>query len=125
MEQRGQRYHRERLGEALREELSSILAGELGDPRIGLVTVTDLVMGVGGKAMRVFVSVTGDEHEAKETIEGLRAATGYIRHELAENLSLRVPPEITFHLDKSEQYGERIDELLHRIKRKSKSKKTR
>ncbi|HWR37755.1 MAG TPA: 30S ribosome-binding factor RbfA [Clostridia bacterium] len=124
MEQRGQQHHKERLGEAMREELSTILAGELGDPRIGLVSITELVMGEGGRSMRVFVSVTGDEEEAKQAIEGLRSASGYIRHELAENLSLRHPPEITFHLDKSQQYGARIDELLKRTHRKAKNKKS-
>ena len=57
MEHRGNRHIRERRGEAIREELGSILAGELGDPRIGLVTITDLIMGEGGKSARVFVSV--------------------------------------------------------------------
>ena len=37
MEKRGAKYHRERLGEALREEIETIVEGELGDPRIGLV----------------------------------------------------------------------------------------
>ena len=38
MEKRGAKYHRERLGEALREEIETIVEGELGDPRIGLVS---------------------------------------------------------------------------------------
>jgi len=42
VERRGQKYHRERLGEALREEIETILEGELGDPRIGLVNVSEV-----------------------------------------------------------------------------------
>jgi len=122
MENRGSQYHRERLSIAFREEISSILAGELRDPRIGLVTVTDVVMAPGNKAMRVYVAVQGTDKEAEESLEGLRTAVGYIRHELAANLDLRKAPEITFHLDRSEQYNARIDQLLNRMeKRKKKS----
>ncbi|HEX2917760.1 MAG TPA: 30S ribosome-binding factor RbfA [Edaphobacter sp.] len=123
MESRGQQHHRERLVEAFREELSTILAGELGDPRIGLVTITDLVYNEGGKSVRVFVSVTGDDKEAKQTIDGLKAASGYIRHELAENLGLRHAPELLWTLDRSEHVKGRIDELLHRIEKRNKKGK--
>ncbi len=109
--------------EALREELSTILAGELADPRIGLVTVTDLVYNEGGKSVRVFVSVTGDEREAKETLDGLRAATGFIKHQLAENLGLRQAPDLQWTIDRSEQVTGRIDELLQRIEKRSKKGK--
>lgn len=123
MESRGQKHHRERMAEALREELSTILTGELADPRIGLVTVTDLVYNEGGKSVRVFVAVTGDEREAKETLEGLRSATGFIKHELAENLGLRQAPDLLWTLDRSEQVTGRIDELLTRIDKRAKKNK--
>lgn len=121
MESRGRKYHRERLIEALREELITILAGELGDPRIGLVTVTEVALAPGGKAMRVYVSMDGDEEEASLTLKALNAATGFIRHELATNLELRTAPEINFQIDRSEQYGARIDELLSRVKTRKKT----
>ncbi len=123
MESRGQKHHRERLAEAFREELSTILAGELADPRIGLVTITDLIINEGGKSVRVFVAVTGDDKEAKETMDGLRAASGYIKHELAENLGLRHAPDLLWTLDRSEQVTGRIDELLTRIEKRSKRTK--
>lgn len=122
MESRAQKHHRERLTESLREEVITILAGELADPRIGLVTVTDLIMGEGGRSMRVFVSVEGSEEEARQTLEGLNAATGYIRHELGENLGLRKVPELFFHLDQSEKYGARIDQLLTRLEKRARNK---
>jgi len=118
MQSRAQDHHRERLSGAMREELSTILAGELGDPRIGLLTVTDMVLQPGGKAVHVYVAVEGDDEEAKQTMMGLSSATGYIRHELAEALDLRAAPELTFHLDRSQQIGSRIEELLKRTKKK-------
>ena len=123
MESRSQKYHRERLVEALREELSTILAGELADPRIGLVTITDLVMNEGGKSARVFVSVSGDDKEAEESIEGLRSASGFIKHELSENLGLRHVPDLLWTLDRSESVKGRINELLTRIDKRSKKTK--
>jgi ribosome-binding factor A len=123
MESRSQKYHRERLVEALREELSTILAGELADPRIGLVTITDLVMNEGGKSARVFVSVTGDDKEAEASIEGLRDASGFIKHEISENLGLRHVPDLLWTLDRSESVKGRINELLTRIDKRSKKAK--
>lgn len=123
MESRGKQHHRERMVEAMREELSTILAGELADPRIGLVTITDFVFNEGGKSARVFIAVSGDDKEAKDTLEGLRGATGYIKHQLAENLGLRQAPDLQWTLDRSEQVTGRIDELLHRIERRSRKGK--
>ena len=105
--------------EAMREELTTILAGELADPRIGLVTITDFVFNEGGKSARVFVAVTGDDAEARATIEGLRDASGYIKHQLAENLGLRHAPDLQWTLDRSEQVTGRIDELLSRAEKRN------
>ena len=121
MERRGQKYHRERLGEALREEIETILEGELGDPRIGLVNVSEVHLAPDSKSARVFVVVAGDDDQASETMKGLQAASGYVRHELAERLQLRRTPELLFILDRSQQYQERIDELLSRTKKKPSS----
>jgi ribosome-binding factor A len=120
MENRGQKYHRGRMAEALREELIALVEGELGDPRIGLVSVSEVHLSEDGRTARVFVAVTGNEDEAQESLAGLNAARGYIRHQLTSRLALRQAPEVIFVLDQSEQYGGRIEELLQRIqKRKS------
>lgn len=119
MERRGQKYHRERLGGALREELTAILEGELSDPRIGLVNVTEVQLAPDSRSARVLIAVDGDDHEAVESMEGLQAAVGYIRRELAERLHLRRPPELNFVLDRSQQSAARVEELLGRTKRKA------
>lgn len=118
MERRGQKYHRERLGEALREEIETIVEGELGDPRIGLVSVSSVMLAEDSRSARVFVTVEGDDDEAKDSLQGLTAAVGFIRREVAERLQLRRPPELYFQLDRSQQAGARIDELLGRTKRR-------
>jgi ribosome-binding factor A len=118
LEQRGKQHHQERLAKALLEEIGALLAGELGDPRIGLASVTEVALAPGGKAARVFIHVEGTEEEGIATIDGLSAARGYMRHQIGERLGLRHVPELLFQLDRKEQYGQRIGELLQRSKRK-------
>jgi len=120
MENRGQKHHRGRLGEALREEIAALVEGELGDPRIGLVSVTEVHLAPDGRTARAFVSAAGSDEEAQESLEGLNAARGYIRHELTRRLGVRQAPEVFFVLDHSEQYGGRIEQLLQRIQKRRK-----
>ncbi len=122
MENRSAQHHKDRLVEAIKEELVIIVTGELSDPRIGLVTINETIMAPGGKAMRVYVAVEGAEREQKECVTALNDAVGFIRHQLAEALGLRVAPDLHFVLDNSNKYGSRIDELLHRIGKRSKKK---
>lgn len=106
------------MGEALREEIATIVQGELRDPRVAGAAVTEVILAPDGRSARVLAAVAGDEREQKRALQGLSSASGYIRHELAERLGLRHPPELIFQLDKSEQYGARIDQLLRRIQRR-------
>jgi ribosome-binding factor A len=118
VESRGAKYHRGRLGEALREEILAILEGELGDPRIGLATVSSVELADDSRSARVYVTVEGDDDEAKRTLEGLTAAVGFIRREVAARLHLRRPPELYFQVDRSGQHVARIDQLLKRTRKK-------
>ncbi|MFY9644827.1 MAG: 30S ribosome-binding factor RbfA [Terriglobales bacterium] len=120
MEQRGRKYHRGRLSEAIREEIETILEGELGDPRIGLASVTSVLMAEDARSARVMVHVAGDEAEADRTLEGLAAARNYVRHQLAERLRLRKPPELYFQVDRADQLESRVEELLGREKKRRK-----
>ena len=118
MEKRGAKYHRGRLGEALREEIETIVEGELGDPRIGLASVTSVELAEDSRSARILMAVHGNEEECQRTLEGLTAAVGFIRHEVADRLHLRRAPELYFVLDRSEKFNARINELLKRSKRR-------
>jgi len=122
LEKRGLKYHRERNGEALREEIEIILEGELADPRIGLVHVSEVKLAPDGRSAHVFVMVDGDDEEAEKTMEGLSAAVGFIRRELVERLRLRRAPDLIFQLDRGPEYQARIDELLNRTRKRHKEK---
>ncbi|HEY2392952.1 MAG TPA: 30S ribosome-binding factor RbfA [Candidatus Angelobacter sp.] len=123
-EHRARQHHRERVGETLKEEIGVIIEGELGDPRIALCTVTEIMLAPDNKSARVYIEVAGDEDEAEQTITAINAAKGYIKRELLLRMGVRHIPELHFVLDKSQQYGTRIDDLLGRIKKRTaKSKK--
>jgi ribosome-binding factor A len=117
VERRRQKHHRERMSEAMREEIETILEGELGDPRIGLINVSEVHLAEDARSARVMVVVQGDDAEAERNMQGLLNATTFIRHQLAERLNMRHPPELIFQLDRSQEYESRIEELLQRTKK--------
>ena len=120
MERRAVKHHRERLSGAIREEIETILEGELADPRIGLASVNVVLMAEDSRSARVLVNVQGDDAEAERTLQGLNAAKSYVRHALAERLHLRRPPELYFQIDRSDQLESRVDELLARAEKRRK-----
>lgn len=109
-------HHAERVAEEIRNEVSLMLAGELKDPRLSLsLSVTEVRLRPDLRAVRVFVRLEGGQEERTAALEGLKAASGYVRHELVERLQLRRAPEVFFEMDESEEYGRHIDELLHKL----------
>jgi len=120
VENRSAQHHKDRLHEAIKEELVSIVTGELSDPRVGLLSVTEVAIAPGGKSARVYIAADGGEREQKASVAALNDAVGFIRHRLAEAVGLRVAPDLHFVLDTSGQYGSRIDQLLERIEKRGK-----
>jgi ribosome-binding factor A len=102
----------------MREEIGAIIEGELGDPRIGLVAVSEVQLAPDGRSARVYVNVDGDDEEAERSLQGLNNARVWIRRELTERMQVRQAPELFFSLDRSDQYGSRIDQLLDRVKKR-------
>ena len=112
----------ERLAEEIRHEVDLMLAGELKDPRLaGSVQLTEVRVTPDLHTVRVFVRLEGNDEERVAAAEALKAAAGYVRHELVERLQLRRAPEIVFARDESEEYGRHIDELLRRVSPPKKS----
>jgi ribosome-binding factor A len=106
----------ERVADMLREEIAQIVGYELEDPRLTLVTVTDVRVSDDLRDARVFVTVTGDEAEHQAAMVALRHAAPYVRKQLGFALSLRHTPEIHFVRDTVEEQGQRVDRLLEEIK---------
>ena len=107
----------ERVADILREEISQIVGYELEDPRLTMVTVTDVRLSENLKAARVYVTVAGNEEEHRLALAALRHAAPYVRKQLSLSLNLPRTPEIHFIRDRVEEEGERVDKLLEQIER--------
>jgi ribosome-binding factor A len=101
----------QKIAELLHEELS-MLIHQASDPRLEPVTVTGVEVTPDLRLAYVYVSVLGDEEEARQSLAGLRHAAGFLRRELGASVSLRYLPELDFRLDDSLQQGLHIDQLL-------------
>ena len=101
-----------RVNEAVREVLSTRIAGGLKDPRIGFVTVTSVDTSPDLRQARVYVSVLGDESAREETLAGLSSAHGVLQHAIAHELRMKRTPTLQFVFDESIDRGMRITELL-------------
>lgn len=108
-------------GEVLKE-LSSIIRGEIKDPRIHPMTsVMAVEVAPDLKTCKAYISVLGNDEAKKATITGLKSAEGYIRRQLAKNLNLRNMPEIRFILDESIEYGVNMSKMIDEVTRKDAS----
>ncbi len=112
----------ERVADILREEIAQIVGYEMEDPRLTMVTVTEVRLSDNMRAARVYVTVAGNEEEHKSALAALRHATPYVRKKLGLSLNLPRTPEIHFVLDKIEEEGARVDQLLEKIENEWKRK---
>jgi ribosome-binding factor A len=101
-----------RIDEAMKVVLSDAIAKDLKDPRIGFVTVTGVKTSPDLRHARVYVSVLGDDPERSASIDGLRSAHGYLQRRLADELTLKHTPSLSFEYDDTVDRGMRINRLL-------------
>jgi len=101
-----------RVDEAIRQVLADALAGELADPRVGFVTVTDVKTSPDLRSARVFVSVLGGEVEREASLAGLRSAHGLLQRRIASELHLRRTPALSFDYDATTDRALRVNALL-------------
>lgn len=107
----------ERVASLIKREVSLMLIGDIKDDRVGagMVSVTDVNVSGDLQHAKIFVSIYGSDEARAETMEGLQAATGYIRRELGHRVRLRRTPEVIFLEDRSIERGTRILTLLNQI----------
>lgn len=106
----------ERLNEQLKREIASRLRTELRDPRVQSVGVTEVRTAPDLTFARVFIRVPGGAAEHQEALEGLAAATPWLRRALGAALHIRRTPELDFRIDQTIEHAARIDELLAEVR---------
>jgi ribosome-binding factor A len=101
-----------RVNALLREALGELLQREVADPRLELVTVTDVDTTSDLRTAHIYVAFLSDSQAQQEGLQALAKATGYLRQRLGQRVYLRYVPELVFHLDDSTERGLHIDRIL-------------
>jgi ribosome-binding factor A len=110
-----------RVDEAIRHVIGDAVAGDLKDPRVGFVTVTDVRTSADLSHARVYVSVLGEhgrpsaEDQRAATLQGLASAHGFLQARLASELRLKRTPTLEFAYDDTTDRALRVEEILDEI----------
>ena len=104
-----------RINEEIQRELSDLLRS-LKDPRVQktMISITRVDTTNDLRYAKVYVSVYNKDC-AKEVLKGLKSSGGFLRHELADRLSLRYTPELVWEEDNSITYGARVLDILAKL----------
>lgn len=106
-----------RVAALIKREVSQMLMSGIKDDRVGagMVSVTDVDVSGDLQHAKIFVSIYGTDEAKAATMEGLQAATGYVRSELGQRVRLRRTPEVLFKEDQSFERGTRVLSLLNQL----------
>ncbi|MHB1448914.1 MAG: 30S ribosome-binding factor RbfA [Bellilinea sp.] len=103
----------QRIGDRIRQDLSEmIVMGEIRDPRIAGITITDVTIDRELAYADVYLSAIEGSDRAVEALQGFTSASGYIRRALSDRIELRVFPRLRFHWDPTPERADRIERLL-------------
>ncbi len=107
----------DRVGEQIRDELSTLLSrGAVHDPGIGFITLTRVQVSPDLQVARVFYTSLGDPKARRETEKALGRATPFLRRQIGGVLRLRRVPELEFRFDESIAHQDRIEQILRDLK---------
>ena len=112
----------QRIPALIDRNLRDIITLELKNPRIGFVTVSDVIVSKDFSYAKVYVSFLGSKYP-RQNLEELNRCKGYIRSSLAKKMDTRKVPEIEFILDDSFDKANRLDEVLQEEQEKLKNMK--
>lgn len=104
----------ERVNSELQKELAIIINNDLRDPQItSMIGVSAVSVAPDLSTARVFLSVYGGD--SQDTLNRIKGAGSFIRGRLSQKIRLRITPRLEFMLDTSQEYGQKIDNLLNNI----------
>lgn len=106
-----------RVAQELQKEIATILHREVKDPRLGMVTVSDVTVSQDLAYAKVYVTFLNDTDscEIDKKVKILSGMAGFIRSLIGKSLRLRIVPEITFLYDSSLTDGMRISNLVSNV----------
>jgi ribosome-binding factor A len=101
-----------RVAEQIQRELAELIRLELKDPRVGMVTLTDVEVTADYAHAKVFFTTLGTSDQIAAASAGLNHAAGFLRHELGQRIKLRGIPQLHFVYDESVERGVRLSRLI-------------
>jgi ribosome-binding factor A len=102
-----------RVADQIQRDLAEIIAFELKDPRVGMITITEVQVTPDYAHAKVFFTTLADNPEAvQNTLSGLRKAAGFIRGQLGRRLTIHTIPELHFVHDTSTSRGMELSKLI-------------
>ena len=101
-----------RIAEQIQRELSEIIRSEMKDPRVGMITITDVEVTPDYEHAKVFFTRLGDAADNQSVTRALEHASGFLRSELAHRMRLRIVPQVHFEYDESVERGVRLSRLI-------------
>lgn len=110
MKKRSQRS--QRVGDQLQRELAELLANEVKDPRVGLVTLTHVEVTPDLAHAKVYFTHLAGQARAEEVIDALSRTAGFLRSQLSHRLDLYTVPQLKFVYDDSIESGMRLSSLI-------------
>ena len=107
----------ERVAALIRRETSELLMNGIRDERVhqGMVSITEVEVSGDLQHCKIFVSIYGEDQQRGQVLEGLQAASRYLRGELGRRLQMRRAPEVVFQLDRGIEKGTSVLNLLNRL----------
>ena len=105
----------ERVNEQIKREIGDIIQRELGDPRLGFVTITQVSVSRDLRHAKISFSVLGDQKQRENAQASLNNARGLIRRYLSARVMMRYLPELVFVQDNSLEFSARIEGKLKEI----------
>jgi ribosome-binding factor A len=101
----------DRISEQIKRELAQIIRDKINDPRVGMISILDAQVTKDLKVAKIYFD-TIQEDQAEDSEIGLNNAAGFLRRELARNLSLRTTPELKFFYDDTEIKADALSHLI-------------
>ncbi|MGB1403459.1 MAG: 30S ribosome-binding factor RbfA [Porticoccaceae bacterium] len=104
----------ERVSDAVQQELAVLIRDNIRDPRVGMLSVTDVEISRDLAYAKVFVSFVGErsQKDIDAALEALNGASGYLRKLLAGSIKLRITPKLQFSYDESGRRGQHLSALI-------------
>ena len=101
-----------KIADAIQRELSELIRLEMRDPRVTMVTLTDVEVARDNSHAKVFFTSLGTEAQVESCQHGLQSAAGFLRSQLAHRLTIRTVPQLHFEVDTSIERGVRLSKLI-------------